>query len=154
MFSNLWDNFYTKFVYKISRSILLVAFYRVVHFTRFMSRFILLEPVLKHCKASKYYDQDCRSIVLSFIQFVKLKTIKIYWKQAADHLLLPHIKLKKQTESYNFFPCPILFIIFEEKYFSHYILLIDETLFSNCLYFEKYWYNCLITSLWHHKFWN
>ena len=50
----------------------------------------------------------------------------------------------------------ILCMNFQEKYSSCYILLTDEILLSDCLYFSKYWvvcvlqwsyYNCLLTRL-------
>ena len=52
---------------------------------------------------------------------------------------------------------PILFStwLFEEKYFSYYILLPDQSSLSNCL-FCLYMcnVNCLLTRIWRHKFWN
>ena len=39
--------------------------------------------------------------------------------------------------------CHISCIIFEEEYFSSYILLIDQISLSSCLYFVSYWEICL-----------
>ena len=51
-----------------------------------------------------------------------------------------------------------LILIFEEKYFSRHILLTDQIALSGCLYswdIEQYVRcNCLLTTLWRHKFWN
>ena len=47
---------------------------------------------------------------------------------------------------------------FQEKCFSCYVLLTDQISLSDCLYFLRYWaicvFNCLLTRLWHNKFWN
>ena len=47
--------------------------------------------------------------------------------------------LKKQIEVLNQSPCLIFFLVFVEKYFSHYILLTDQTSLSNCHYFVRCW---------------
>ena len=41
-------------------------------------------------------------------------------------------------------PCLISGMIFEEKYFSGYILLIDQISLSGCLYFMRYWAVCVV----------
>ena len=46
---------------------------------------------------------------------------------------------KKQKEIWNQYPCLILRMIFEEKYFSYYIPLTDQISLSGCLYFVRYW---------------
>ena len=46
---------------------------------------------------------------------------------------------KKQKEVWNQSSCFIFCMIFEEKYFSCYILLPDQILLSGCLYFVRYW---------------
>ena len=53
----------------------------------------------------------------------------------------------------------ILCMIFQEKYFSFYILSTDQILLSGSLYLLRYWTiylycNYLLSSLWRHKFWN
>ena len=48
-------------------------------------------------------------------------------------------------------------MIFEEKYFSYYILLPDQISLSQCLYFVRYWAVYVLqflTRLWRYKFWN
>ena len=40
--------------------------------------------------------------------------------------------------------CLISCIIFEEKYFSGYILLTDQISLSGCLYFVRYWAICVV----------
>ena len=42
------------------------------------------------------------------------------------------------------FPYLISCIIFEEKYFSGYILLADQISLSDCLYILKYWETCVL----------
>ena len=42
------------------------------------------------------------------------------------------------------FPCLIFHLIFKEKYFSFYILLIDQISLSSCLYFVKYLAICVL----------
>ena len=45
---------------------------------------------------------------------------------------------------YSKFPCLIFSIIFEWKYFSCYILLIDQVSLSGCFYFVRYWAICVL----------
>ena len=54
---------------------------------------------------------------------------------------------------------PHFLMIFEEKYFSFYILLPDQISLSDGLCFVRYWAICALqlfffTRLWHHEFWN
>ena len=51
MFGNSWSNLYTKFAVLDH-----VSFY-----------LWLIRSLLKHCKVPKYYDQDCRSTLLTFL---------------------------------------------------------------------------------------
>ena len=51
--------------------------------------------------------------------------------------------LKKQKETCNYYPCFISCIFFEEKYFSSYILLIDQVSWSGCFYFVIYCAICV-----------
>ena len=52
---------------------------------------------------------------------------KMYEHLSAGHQLLPYIKLfKKQKEVWNWSPCRILCMVFEEKYSSRYILLPEQ----------------------------
>ena len=46
--------------------------------------------------------------------------------------------LKNQKKVWNQSPCLIFCMIFEEKYFSCYILLTDQTSLSGCLYFVRW----------------
>ena len=64
--------------------------------------------------------------------------------------------LKKQKEAWNYSLCLIFCKIFEEEYFSSYILLTDRILLSDCLFFLRCWAiymycNCLFSRLWRHK---
>ena len=54
--------------------------------------------------------------------------------------------LIKQKEFWIYFPCLNFFMIFEEKYFSCYVLLIDQVSSSGCLYFVRYWVVCIAIS--------
>ena len=61
--------------------------------------------------------------------------------------------LKKQKEVWNYSPCLIFIMVFEEKYFSPYIPLSDQISLSGCLYFVRYWAICVVlTRLRRHKF--
>ena len=48
--------------------------------------------------------------------------------------------------------CLISCIIFEEKYFSSYILSTDQISLSGCLYFVRYWAICVILTSFHQYF--
>ena len=82
-------------------------------------------------------DQQLEILCRCFYYMSNSKTTSI----GADDLLLPHVKFlkKNKKEVWNEFPGLNLCMIFEEEYFSHCILLSDETSFSGCLYFLKYW---------------
>ena len=70
--------------------------------------------------------------------YAKLRAIEIYQSYAVDHLVLPHKKRffeKKKSSATS--PCLICFMIFEEKYFSCYILLTDPVSLSGYFYFVK-----------------
>ena len=76
----------------------------------------------------------CYTVIQFVLLYVKPRTIEIYRKQAADHLLLPYIKLFKKTKGGLKLVSLLIFsMIFEEKYFSCYILLPDQILLSGCL---------------------
>ena len=51
---------------------------------------------------------------------------------------------KKQKEVWNQPPSFVFCIIFQEKYFYCYIILFDQVLLSDCLYFASYWPICLL----------
>ena len=99
-----------------------------------------------------------------------LKCYTVYFYCMASWRLSKYIETKLQTswfhlilsffikwkEVWNQYPCLIFHIIFEENYFSCYILLIDQVSFSGCLYFYFVRYFaicvfCLLTMLWRHK---
>ena len=39
---------------------------------------------------------------------------------------------------------PPHFMVFQEKYFSCYVLLVDQILLLDCLYFLRYWAICVL----------
>ena len=68
--------------------------------------------------------------------------------------------LKKTKRCLELFPlhslCLIFCKIFEEEYFSGYVLLTDRILLSDCLFSLRCWAiymycNCLFSRLWRHK---
>ena len=64
---------------------------------------------------------------------------------------------KNKKRSGTSLPCLVFWIIFEEKYFSCYILLIGQVSLSGFTSWdiEQYVYcNCLLTRLWRHKLWS
>ena len=93
-------------------------------------------------------------LVWSFILFVfTVYQVEDYWnilkllRYAADRLLLPHIKIFKKIKtrtSLELVSQPHFCIIFEEKYFSCCILLIDQLSLPGCPYFARYGAICLL----------
>ena len=82
----------------------------------------------------KSYTACYTVIQFVLLLYAKPRTIEIYRKQAADHLLLPYIKLFKKTKGGLKLVSLLIFsMIFEEKYFSCYILLPDQNLLPGCL---------------------
>ena len=81
-------------------------------------------------------------IVWNVLKFVFIvwpsQDLQIYLKtKMLTTLFLPYIKLfQKIKRDLELASCVIFWIIFEEKYFSRYILLIDQISLPNCL-------NCL-----------
>ena len=53
----------------------------------------ILRSFSKKSKLSISVYQYSKVLYILFLLFAKLKTVKSDWNQAADHLLLPHIKL-------------------------------------------------------------
>ena len=73
------------------------------------------------------------------------RLLETYRNQAVDNQLLPCTKhFIKQAELQNQSPCLNFCIIFEEKYFSSYILLLVRISLSGCLYFVRYWAICVL----------
>ena len=50
----------------------------------------------------------------------------------------------KNKEVWNWSPCLIFCIIFEEKHFSCYVILIDQVSLSGYLHFVRYWAICVL----------
>ena len=92
-------------------------------------------PLSKISKLSISLDQQCKVLNSLFLQYANFRAIEIQINQAADHLVLPNIKLflKKEKADWNQFPCLIFCIIFKEKYFSWDTLLNDQISLSGCL---------------------
>ena len=94
-------------------------------------------------------DQQAKvlySLILENGKFsVKLRAIEIDQNEAADRLFSPHVRFFQKTKVVrNQPPCLIYRIIFEEKYFSSYILLIGQIALFGCLYFVRYWAICVL----------
>ena len=68
----------------------------------------------------------CPSRVL--LKYIKIKVLTIC-------LYLISRFFKKQKEVCNLPPCLIFCMIFKEKYFSRFILLVDQISLPDCLYF-------------------
>ena len=84
------------------------------------------------------------------------KYIETKLQTTCFYLLLSFSKEQKEVSKQS--SCPIFCIIFEKKYFSCYVLLIDQVSLPGCLSsweIGKYVYcNCLLTRLWRHEFWS
>ena len=82
-----------------------------------------------------------------FLLCSKLRAIKILLKPSYRPLVFTSHKdfLKQKLETLlKWFPCLIFYMIFDEKYFSCYILLTDQISLPDCLYFEKHWAICVL----------
>ena len=101
-----------------------------------------------------------KSIVLSSIQILFIvcqvvsywNILKLSWKplccklHITNYLILLHfVILKNKKRSGTSLPLLIFCIVFEEKYFSGYILLIGQISLPGCLYFVRYWVIGLLT---------
>ena len=65
-------------------------------------------------------------------------------KVLADYLFLPYVVFIKIKKMSGLVSQPNFCMIFEEKYFSRYILLTNQTSLPECLYFLKYWAVCVL----------
>ena len=100
----------------------------------------------------------------SFVQFVFIVCQVVGYRNILKLIckLLPFTSykafLKNKKRSGTSLSCLILCIIFKEKCFSCYYLLIDHVSLSGCLYFVDIGQyvncNCLLTRLWRHEFWS
>ena len=126
----------------------------------------------------KYYKQNVvEKLVpdpfqgLSLINSLKLHTVCFNWilswglskyiepkLQTTCFYLTLSIFKKWKDQSTKLVYVRHFYMIFEEKYFSCYSLLIDQISLSGCFYLLKYWTICvfqlLVIRLWHHEFWN
>ena len=103
-----------------------------------------------------------RSTVWSFIQFIfivcQYEGYQNILKLNCSPLTFTSYKAfsKNKRGCGTSLSASIFCMIFEEKYFSCYILLTDQMSLSGCLYFVRYWeymyFNCLLTRLWHLNF--
>ena len=102
-------------------------------------------PFCEKLKLSISLDQQFKVLYSLLFLYDKLRSIETYRNYAADHLLSLHIKLFQKIKrglklvSLPHFP--------HKKYFSCYILLIDQIAQSDCLYFVRYLAICV--SQWH-----
>ena len=86
---------------------------------------------------------SCREIfiLLAFI-LCQVRALKICWNFAADHLLLPHIKLLwKARRGLELISIPHLLLI---CCVPRLLLSIDQISLSGCLYFLRYWTICVL----------
>ena len=102
--------------------------------------FFFIKKALKEVKAS--------DLKLSFKIFrqpstyhaIKTNCLKL---QTTNPEICPVLTFQKRI--WEQFLLHILCVIFQEKYFLSYILLIDQILLSDCLYFLRYWTICVWT---------
>ena len=118
----------------------------------------LIESNMRNIFFLKYHTQNAMEILFPepflknqswanlSINILKFNTACFYgmpsWglSDHIGHLLLPHIiNFLKKQKAWNKSSCLIFCMIFEEKYFSCYILLPDQISLSYCLYFVRYW---------------
>ena len=100
---------------------------------------------LKYQNLGYIWINSLKILFCLFLLYGKLRAIKIYWNKAAYHLLSPHIKLYwKRKRGLELASLPHFRIIFEEKYFSCYGLLIDLILLSGYFYIVRYWTICML----------
>ena len=93
-------------------------------------------------------DKQSKVLYSLFLLYGKFRAFKIYCNSAADHLLSPYIKLfQKNKQIWNQSPCFIFCIIFEEKYSSCHIPLIDRISLFGYLYFGRYLGICVMQLL-------
>ena len=91
-------------------------------------------------------NQNSTVLYSLLLLYAKLRNIKIYWNQVADHLLLIHIKLFLKYKERSGTNIPLIFcMIFEEKYFSCDFLLPDQISLSGYLYIDRYWEMCVLS---------
>ena len=95
-------------------------------------------PFFNKSKLSISLGQYSKVLYILFLLFGKARTIEIETKLQTTCICLIQSFLKKQKEVQNQSPCLIFCMIFEEKYFSCYILLPDQILMSGCFYFVRY----------------
>ena len=84
-----------------------------------------------------------------WINNLKFYTVRFYCMPSWG--LSKYIEIKLQTtcfyliqiEAWNWSPCLIFYMIFEEKYVSCYILLPDQISLTGCFYVVRYWGKCV-----------
>ena len=114
------------------------------------------QTLSKLWKLSISLDPYSKLTYILFLLFAKLRTMKIDWNWAADHLLLIYVKLFKKTKKRSVFTLPASFSawflkIYKYIYFCWYSI---SSQMSDYLYFVRYWGICVLTRLYGHKFWN
>ena len=117
------------------------------------NRDTISRPFSKTSKLSMSLDKFSKVSNSLSLWYAKLRTIRTHWNQAADHLLLAHIKLFLITKDVKLVSLPHFLHKYLKKYFSFYTLLpgfivwlplLREVLCNIC--------NCLLTRLWCHNF--
>ena len=100
-------------------------------------------PFSEKLKLSLSLDQQSKVLYSLFLLCWGLsKYIETKLQITCFHLILSFVK--KSKEVWNQSLCLIFCIIFEEKYFACYILLIDHISLSVYLYFVRYWEICVL----------
>ena len=118
-------------------------------------------PFSKTSKFRISLNQYSKVLYILFLFFAKLRTIETDSNLAADHLLLPHIKLFQKTKRglelvslphflHDFWRKIFLLLYFINwPSFIAWLILLREILGNQHVY-----YICLLTRLWHHDFLN
>ena len=100
---------------------------------------IFCRPFSKRSKLGISLDQ----IVFLPCLYIKLKAIEIL-NLCCRPFALSSFKAFLKKEMWNLSTCPIFDMIFEQEYFSCYILLTNQSSLTGCMYFMRYWAICVL----------
>ena len=103
---------------------------------------ITLLPYIPRRKASQAtkFGQLIGYNVETYVTYIKLRSIEIYWKQASNQILSALRKLFQKTKiGLELVSLSYSLRGFWRKKLSGYIILTDQVSLSGCLYFVRYW---------------